>query len=106
LRNLSVGSSHGVIVALTVYADASGHDLARGRHIAGTGRIAGDGSVGPIGGLAAKAAAARRAGADVLVFPGSQVGELAGFDPGAMKLVGVGTLEEAIAALRVEDPGT
>jgi hypothetical protein len=106
LRDLSVGSSHGVIVALTVYADASGDDLARGRHIAGTGRIGGDGSVGPIGGLAAKAAAARRAGADVLIFPGSQAGELADFDPGAMQLVGVGTLAEAIAALRVEDPGT
>jgi hypothetical protein len=106
LRDLSVGSSHGVIVALTVYADASGDDLARGRHIAGTGRIAGDGSVGPIGGLAAKAAAARRAGADVLVFPGSQAGELADFDPGTMQLVGVGTLAEAIAALRTEDPAT
>jgi hypothetical protein len=105
LRNLSTGSSHGVIVALTVYADASGHDLARGRHIAGTGRIAGDGSVGPIGGLAAKAAAARRAGADVLVFPGSQAGELVDFDPGTMQLVGVGTLAEAIDALSAEGEG-
>jgi hypothetical protein len=104
-RNLSVGSSHGVIVALTVYADASGHDLARGRHIAGTGRIAGDGTVGRIGGLAAKARAARRAGADVLVFPGSQAGELADFDPGSMQLVGVGTLAEAIAALAADDAG-
>jgi hypothetical protein len=99
LRSLAVGSSHGLIVALMSYADAAEVDLARGRHIAGTGRMFGDGSVGRIGGLPAKAAAARRAGADVLVFPSSQAVELARFDPGEMELVGVANLADAIAAL-------
>ena len=36
-RDLSLGASHGLMVALVTYADASGEDLARGRAIAGTG---------------------------------------------------------------------
>ena len=43
-RNLSLGASHGLMVALVTYADASGDDLARGRAIAGTGTIRSDGT--------------------------------------------------------------
>lgn len=99
LRNLALGSSHGTMVALTTYAHASGHDLAQGRHIAGTGGIRGDGTVTRIGGLPAKARAARRAGADVLIFPASQAYQLEGFDARAMTLVPVETLDDAIAWL-------
>ncbi|MFP4312386.1 MAG: S16 family serine protease [Nitriliruptoraceae bacterium] len=98
-RELSLGSSHGLMVALTTYAHASGHDLARGRHIAGTGGIRGDGTVVPIGGLEAKATAARRAGADVLFVPASQSGLLGRFEPGTMTVVPVASLEEAISYL-------
>lgn len=100
LRNLSLGSSHGAMVALTTYADASGHDLAQGRHIAGTGGIRGDGVVTRIGGLTAKAKAAQRAGADVLLFPASQARELQDEDLGGMALVPVRTLDEAIVWLQ------
>lgn len=99
LRKLALGRSHGLMVALVTYADAADADLARGRHVAGTGSIRGDGSVGPIGGLAAKATAARDRGADVLLFPAEQHGELDGFDPGTMRLLPVATLDAAIAAL-------
>ena len=58
-RNLAVGRSHGLMVALVSYADASGRDLAAGRIIAGTGGIRSDGSVSRVGGLGAKAEAAR-----------------------------------------------
>lgn len=95
-RNLALGSSHGMMVALMTYADASGHDLAQGRHIAGTGGILGDGTVTRIGGLAAKARAARRTGADVLFFPASQVRQLEGFSARGMSLVPIETLDEAI----------
>jgi PDZ domain-containing protein len=98
-RNLAVGSSHGLMVALVSYAYASGHDLARGRSIAGTGTIRGDGVVGSIGDLRSKAGAARDVGADILLFPAHQVQHLDGFDPGEMRLVPVATLDEAIAAL-------
>ena len=95
-RELSLGSSHGLMVALTTYAHVAEADLAAGRHIAGTGGIRGDGTVVAIGGLRAKAEAARRAGADVLFFPASQALILQGFDAGAMTLVPVVTLGDAI----------
>ena len=98
-RNLSLGTSHGLMVALVSYADLSGDDLAAGRSIAGTGGINGDGTVRPIGYLRAKAGAARRVGADVLLFPAAQQSELADFDAGSMQLIPVTTLAEAVAAL-------
>jgi hypothetical protein len=98
-RNLSLGSSHGLMVALVAYSYGADHDLARGRTIAGTGKILADGAVGAIGGLRSKAEAARRVGADVLLYPAQQAAHLTGFDAGSMELVPVTTLDEAIAAL-------
>lgn len=95
-RKLSLGSSHGMMVALMTYADASGHDLAQTRHIAGTGGIRGDGTVTRIGGLPSKARAAKRAGADVLLFPASQISELESFDREGITLVPIETLDDAI----------
>ena len=102
-RDLALGSSHGLMVALVSYGYASGEDLADGRAIAGTGTIRGDGSVGSIGGLRAKASAAREIGADVLLFPAHQAAQLDGFDPGEMRLLPVASLDEAIAALARPD---
>ena len=76
-----------------------GRDLARGRSIAGTGGIRGDGSVDRIGGLRAKAAAARDAGADVLLYPAEQSRVLDGFAAGSMRLLPVASLDDAITAL-------
>ncbi len=98
-RNLSLGTSHGLMVALVSYASESDIDLAAGRSIAGTGGINGDGTVRTIGDLPAKARAARQIGADILLFPASQSSELAGFEPGVMQLVPVTTLAGAVAAL-------
>ncbi len=95
-RELSLGSSHGMMVALTTYAHVFEGDLAAGRHVAGTGGIRGDGTVVPIGGLTAKATAAKRSGADVLFYPATQAAVLEDFDPGAMALVPVTTLTDAI----------
>lgn len=98
-RSLSLGSSHGMMVALLTYAHVADPDLARGRHIAGTGGIRSDGRVVRIGGLPTKAEAARQAGADLLFFPASQEHELEGFNPGSMELVPVETLADAINRL-------
>jgi hypothetical protein len=95
-RELSLGRSHGMMVALTTYAHAVDIDLAQGRHIAGTGGIRGDGTVVPIGGLPAKAVAARRAGADVLFVPAMQQALLTNVDTGAMEVVPIETLADAI----------
>ena len=103
-RNLALGRSHGLMVALVSYAHESGDDLARGRSIAATGAITSDGTVRPIGGLTSKATAAKRVGADVLLFPAIQVAELADFDYGTMRLVPVNTLSDAVAALAAPTP--
>lgn len=98
-RNLSLGSSHGLMVALVAYVYGSDDDLARGRAVAGTGRVLSDGTIGAIGGLQAKAMAARDIGADVLLFPAQQAAQLGGFDAGPMRLLPVVSLDDAIAAL-------
>ena len=98
-RDLALGASHGLMVALVSYVHGSGDDLAAGRAIAGTGRIRSDGSLGTISGLVAKATAARNVGADVMLFPAAQVEQLADFDAGSMQLIPVASLDEAIAAL-------
>lgn len=99
LRNLSLGRSHGMMVALTTYAHASGEDLAQGRHIAGTGGIRGDGTVTRVGGVAAKAQAAHRAGADVVFLPAPQAHLVDDADLPGTAVVPVETLADAIGWL-------
>lgn len=100
LRSMSVGSSHGLMVGLVTYAAFADEDLAAGRHIAGTGTLSADGTVGPIGGLRAKITGALRAGADVLLVPSSQTHELDGVDTGDLRIIGVDTIDDAIRQLR------
>ena len=103
-RNLTLGRSHGLILALAAYSHASGEDLAEGRTVAGTGAIRIDGTVSPVGGLVAKARAGHRAGVDVFVYPASQrcQGEAMAWSlrDRAMTMHPVETLDEAIAVLR------
>ncbi len=101
IRTMSMGSSHGLMVGLVTYSAVSGEDLAAGRHIAGTGQLHADGTVGPIDGLLAKASGALRAGADVLLVPAPQRSELDGFVADGMRILGVTSLEDAITQLRV-----
>jgi hypothetical protein len=101
-RNFSLGRSHGLLLALAAFSDASGEDLAAGRVIAGTGIIRADGTVAPVGGLAAKARAARRAGVDVMIYPADQrchAEDIMGTVSG-MAMIPVDTLTEAIELLR------
>lgn len=94
------GPSAGLMVALTVYDLVSDEDLVRGRSIAGTGTIDGEGTVGPIGGIHEKVFAAVDAGADLVLVPADQYQQAAAVAPDHLEIVGVATLEEAIAALR------
>jgi hypothetical protein len=105
-RGLALGRSHGLMVALVTYAHVSGEDLSRGRTIAGTGGISGDGTVVRIGGLRSKASAAARLGADVLLVPNQQAHELEGLDLGRTFVLAVDHLDEAIEALRGEVSGS
>ncbi|MBI4728629.1 MAG: PDZ domain-containing protein [Acidobacteria bacterium] len=93
------GPSGGLVFALAI-AGAVGHeDLTRGHRIAATGTISLDGTVGAVGGVRDKIAAARHVGADVFVLP---AGEVALARPVArgIRLIGIRTFAEAVAALR------
>ena len=104
-RQLAVGRSHGVLLGLAAYSQATREDLARDRVIAATGVLRADGSVAPVGGLVAKARAADRAGVDVMIYPADQQCELeAAVAPGDMQMLPVATLSEAIEALRGSSP--
>jgi PDZ domain-containing protein len=63
------GPSAGFMFALGILDAVTDGDLTRGHFVAGTGTIAADGTVGPIGGAAEKALAAEHEGAQVFLVP-------------------------------------
>lgn len=106
-RNLRLGRSHGLLLALAAYSQYSGVDLAQGRVIGGTGILRNDGTVASIGGLAAKARAAHAVGVEVMVYPAAQQCQWESSDrPGlaGMTMVPVATLVEAIEVLTSDAP--
>lgn len=94
------GPSAGLMIALTVYDLADTVDLAAGRTIAGTGTIDLDGRVGPVGGVGAKVVTARRSGASLFLVPEDELAEARQAAGDDLEVVPVGTIDEAIAALR------
>jgi PDZ domain-containing protein len=95
------GPSAGLMIALTVYDKAVEDDLTAGRLVAGTGTLAADGTVGPIGGITQKVVAADRAGADVFLAPAAQAEQAAAAvgDRGDLEVVAVATFEDAVDSL-------
>jgi len=66
------GPSAGLAMSLAIIDDMTPGDLTGGKKVAVTGTIDSRGNVGPIGGIAQKAVAARRAGAQVFIVPACQ----------------------------------
>jgi PDZ domain-containing protein len=93
------GPSAGLMWALGLYELLTPGDLTDGRTIAGTGTIDLRGRVGPIGDIADKAIAARRAGADAFLVPRDDLGGLDGVDTGEMDVVPVSSFAEALRYL-------
>ena len=98
------GPSAGLMWALGLYDLMTPGDLTGGRTVAGTGTIALDGTVGPIGGITDKVVAAERAGAEVFLVPLDDMPELEGTDTGNLQIVPVADFDEALAALGVAEP--
>ena len=94
------GPSAGLMLTLGVIDKLSPGDLTGGHHIAGTGTIDGAGSVGEIGGITHKIAAARDSGAQYFFVPQGNCDEAKTADAGEMKLINVSTLDDALAALK------
>jgi PDZ domain-containing protein len=98
-QKISGGPSAGLMFTLTIYNALSLEDLTGGREIAGTGTINLDGTVGPIGGVKQKVAAAEGVGAGYFLCP------IENYDDALsvarhIKVIKIGTAQQAIEFLQ------
>ncbi len=100
------GSSAGMMFALGIIDQLTPGQLNGGENVAGTGEITAGGEVGQIGGIVQKAYAARDSGAEWLLVPKGNCGDLYGHVPDGIREIPVDTLDGAIAALKVIASGT
>lgn len=102
------GPSAGLIFSLAVYDTLTPGALTGGAPIAGTGTIAEDGRVGPIGGIQQKIIAAADSGAKLFFVPPANCGSATAVDLGQedMRLVKAPTMHSALQSLRTyaKDP--
>ncbi|GAA1741221.1 YlbL family protein [Microcella frigidaquae] len=94
------GPSAGMMFALGVIDKLTPGSLAGGAEVAGTGTIAADGTVGPIGGIVQKMHGAVGFGADWFLAPVDNCDEVAGSIPNGLEVFAVATLDEAIGVLQ------
>jgi Lon-like protease len=99
------GPSAGLMFTLGIIDKISTHDLTRGRFVAGTGTIEPSGKVGPIGGIALKMIAARRAGATLFLAPDTNCVDVRGNIPSGLEVIKVTSLHDAIASLDAQASG-
>ena len=84
--------------SLAIYDTLTPGSLTDGEIIAGTGELADDGSVGPIGGIEQKIAGAEDAGAELFLVPEDNCGDVEGLDPD-LTLVKATTMPQALDSL-------
>ena len=84
---------------LALISDLNRGDLTGGRRVAVTGTIASDGTVGPVGGVAQKAIAAKRSGAVAILVPPGEASDARSHASG-LRVITVRTIDDALAALR------
>lgn len=99
------GPSAGLMFATGIVDKLTPDSLTDGRHIAGTGTIDPDGTVGPIGGIRQKLAGARNTGAELFLMPKAHCTEAAGHIPDGLTVVPVETLTEGIEAIKAFTSG-
>ncbi len=100
------GPSAGLMFSLAIYDTLTPGSLTGDKIVAGTGEIAVDGAVGPIGGIAQKIAGAREEGAQLFLVPPANCPDTDDVNNGDMKLVLAETMHDAVTALKAwaEDP--
>ncbi len=94
------GPSAGLMFTLGIIDKLMPEDLTDGGHVAGTGTIAPDGTVGPIGGIRQKLAGARNGGAELFLMPERHCAEAEGHIPDGLTVVPVATLTDAVEAVQ------
>jgi PDZ domain-containing protein len=102
------GPSAGLIFSLAVYDTLTPGALTGGAAVSGTGTIAEDGSVGPIGGIQQKIVAAADSGAEIFLVPprNCESATAVGLDEEEMRLVKAPTMHSAVESIKayVDDP--
>jgi PDZ domain-containing protein len=94
------GPSAGMMFSLGIVDKLTPGELNGGEFVAGTGTIAPDGRVGPIGGIEQKLVGARRSGATLFLAPVDNCdGVLATTIPEGLTVASVTTLEDAVEAV-------
>ena len=99
LNNIG-GPSAGLMFTLSIIDKLTPEDLTAGRRIAGTGEIALDGAVGPVGGVAEKLVAVHRLGVTTFLIPAENCDSVRGRVPRGLRLVKVAKVGDALAFLR------
>ena len=99
-----VGPSAGLVFALAIYDRITDGVLREGRVVAGTGQVDAAGKVYGIGGIREKIKGAEAAGAKLFLMPASNCADLGDLHTD-LRLVPVGTLRDAIAALQLVNEG-
>jgi Lon-like protease len=94
------GPSAGLMFTLSIIDKLTREDLTAGRRIAGTGAIALDGAVEPVGGVAEKLIAVHRLGVPTFLIPAENCASVRGRVPDGLRLVKVSTVSEALRFLR------
>lgn len=94
------GPSAGLMFALGIYDKLTSGSLTGGTFVAGTGTIDDDGKVGPIGGIEMKTVGARDKGAQYFLTPADNCAAAAKDTPEGLTLVKVGTIGDALNALK------
>ncbi|KOU06715.1 MULTISPECIES: YlbL family protein [Streptomyces] len=94
------GPSAGLMFALGIYDKLTPGDLTGGKFVAGTGTIDDDGKVGPIGGIGMKTIGAHDKGAQYFLTPEDNCAAAAEDTPDGLTLVKVGTIDDALGALK------
>jgi Lon-like protease len=93
------GPSAGLMFSLGIYDTLTPGSLTGGGRVAGTGEIASDGTVGPIGGIQQKIVGAREDGAQLFLVPADNCDDVKGARNGDMRLVKVDTFDTAKSAI-------
>lgn len=93
------GPSAGLALTLGIIDLLTPGELTDGVQVAATGTISFNGSVGAIGEVDQKAIAAERAGVDLFLVPTANLPDALDHVSGNIRVVGVGTLQEALDAL-------
>jgi PDZ domain-containing protein len=99
------GPSAGLMFSLGIYDKLTPGALTGGAHLAGTGTMADDGSVGPIDGFQQKLVGADGVGAEWFLAPAGNCSDVVGAVPDGLQVTAVASLQEAVTAVEAVASG-